>query len=68
MEGPIEYKNNISQYTYHICSDQLYWEMAEEQGFRSLKLYSLKKKEIISPDVDLAGVEHQQQLEQIEES
>ena len=41
--------------------------MAEEQEFKSIKLYNRKKKEIIPPDVELSGVDHQQKIEQIEE-
>ena len=41
---------------------------AEDQGFKLLKFYHQKNKEIIFPDVDLTGVYHQQQIEQIEEN
>ena len=41
--------------------------MAEDQVFKSLKNYNRKKKEIIFPDVDLAWVDQQQQINQIEE-
>ena len=43
-------------------------KMAEDQEFKSLKIYNRKKKEIIPPDVDLAVVDHQQQIEQIKEN
>ena len=44
-------------------------KMAKEQVFKSLKIYNLKKKEIIFPGVNLAGVDHhQQQIEKIEEN
>ena len=33
--------------------------MAGDQGFKSLKFYNNKKKELIFPDVDLEGVDHQ---------
>ena len=40
--------------------------MSEDQGFKSLRFYNWKKKEIIFTDVDLAEVYHQQQIEQTE--
>ena len=38
--------------------------MAEEKGFNSLKIYIRKKKEISFPNVNLEGVEIQQEGEQ----
>ena len=42
--------------------------MAEEQGFKLLKIYNRKKKQIIFSGIDLAGVDDQQQIEQIKET
>ena len=42
--------------------------MAEEQGLKSLKVCNNKKKEIIFPGVDLAGVDHQQQIEKLKKT
>ena len=41
--------------------------MAEQQVFKSLKFYN-NKKEMISPDDYLIGVDHQQQIEKIDEN
>ena len=42
--------------------------MLEEQGFKSLKFYNKNNKEIVLPDIYLAGVDHQQQIEKSEEN
>ena len=41
-------------------------KVVKEQGFKSLKCFIRNTEEIISTDVDLAGPDHQQQIEQIE--
>ena len=38
------------------------------EWIKAIEIYNWKKKEIIFPDVNLAGVDHQQQTEQIEEN
>ena len=42
--------------------------MEEWQGFKSLKYYNRKNREIIFPGVNLAGVDHQQKMEKNEET
>ena len=42
--------------------------MEEWQEFKSLKYYNRKSREIIFPGVNLAGVDHQQQMEKTEET
>ena len=42
--------------------------MTGEQGFKSLNFYNKKKKEFIFPYVDLEGVDHQKQIEEMEEN
>ena len=41
--------------------------MEKYKGFKSLKVYNKKKKEIIIPGVDFEGVDPQQKIELIEE-
>ena len=42
--------------------------MEEWQGFKSLKYYNRKSREIIFPGVNLARVDHQQQMKKTEET
>ena len=42
-------------------------KMAQDLGLKSLKFYN-NKKEMISPDDYLIGVDHQQQIEKIDEN
>ena len=42
--------------------------MVEDQVFKSIKVYNPKNKDIIFPDFGLAWVDHQQQIEQVEEN
>ena len=42
--------------------------MEEWQGFKSLKYNNNKSREMIFPGVNLAGVDHQQQMEKTEET